>query len=95
MIKGDWEDVEEILSVSHDEREGTRDKEGLEDTEGVELYEAHKENELLEDAHAERVKLNEAIELLDVDTDTVGEILCDDWSVKELQPVPVTDDDTH
>ena len=30
-----------------------------------------------------------------VDTDTVGEILCEDWEVRELQPVPVTDDDTH
>ena len=30
-----------------------------------------------------------------VETDTVGEILCEDWEVRELQPVPVTDDDTH
>ena len=30
-----------------------------------------------------------------VDTDTDGEILSEDWEVRELQPVPVTDDDTH
>jgi len=30
-----------------------------------------------------------------VETDTDGEILCEDWEVKELQPVPVTDDDKH
>ena len=30
-----------------------------------------------------------------VETDTDGEILFEDWEVRELQPVPVTDDDTH
>ena len=30
-----------------------------------------------------------------VERDTVGEILCEDWEVKEPQSVPVTDDDTH
>ena len=61
MIKGDREDDKEILSVDPDEREGMRDNDGLGDSEGVELYEAINESELLDDAHAERVELNEAL----------------------------------